>query len=439
MIENWPLKICHWLSPSDHPRPNLLDFMLSWSDVARDIQTPIPMKIKILALLGCWIACQPVFAQPSTNAALDRVARADNAFGFKLLAETRKALPGGNVFQSPVGMAQALTMAANGAQGQTLQQMAATLELPVTQEEWNAGNKKLLDHLLGLDPKIKLEIANSLWTQAGADIKPEFVASARESYRAESASVDFTKPATVKRIDDWVSQNTHGKITTMFDPPLPRDLRLVVLDAIYFKGTWETKFDPKLTRDQPFNLRGGQTAQRPRMSLKEKMSYFESADFQAVALPYASRQASLYVFLPKENLDKFIQDLTPENWAKWMGQFRTRDGTLELPRFKLENKYELNGELKAMGMPRAFGSEAEFGGISTGERLYISQVLQKTFVEVNEEGTEAAAASGVAIRPTMVQVPTTPFTMIVDRPFYMAIRENQTGTILFHGAIEDPK
>ncbi len=398
------------------------------------------MKTKILAMLTCWIASQSAFAQPAANPALDRAARADNAFGFKLLSETRKALPGGNVFQSPVGMALALAMAGNGAQGQTLQQMAATLQLPgLAPGEWNVGNKLLLDHLLALDPKIKLEIANSLWTQTGADIKPEFVAGVRDSYRAEAAGVDFANPGTVNRINDWVSQNTHGKIASIFDPPLPRDLRLVVLDAIYFKGTWDTKFDPKLTRDQPFNLRGGQTAQRPRMSRNERMSYFETAAFQAVALPYASRQASLYVFLPKENLDKFIQELTPENWAAWMGQFRVREGTLELPKFKLENKYELNGELKAMGMPRAFGPEAEFGGISTGERLYISQALQKTFVEVNEEGTVAAAVSGVAIRPMIAQVPTAPFTMIVDRPFYMAIRENQTGTILFHGAIEDPK
>ena len=398
------------------------------------------MKTKILVLLGCWIASHSAFAQPAANPALDRAARADNAFGFKLLSETRKALPGGNVFQSPMGMALALAMAGNGAQGQTLQEIAVTLGLPgLTPDEWNAGNKLLLAHLLALDPKIKLEIANSIWTQTGAGIKPEFVASVRDAYQAEAASVDFASPGTVNRINDWVSQNTHGKIATIFDPPLPRDLRLVVLDAIYFKGTWDTQFDPKLTRDQPFNLRGGQTAQRPRMSRKERMSCFETADFQAVALPYASRQASLYVFLPRENLDKFIQDLTPENWAAWMGRFSVRDGTLELPKFKLENKYELTGELKAMGMPRAFGPEADFGGISTGERLYISQALQKTFVEVNEEGTEAAAVSGVSVRPMIARVPSAPLTMIVDRPFYMAIRENHTGTILFHGAIEDPK
>ncbi len=398
--------------------------------------------MKILALLGCLMVAELASAQalPGSNPALERAARADNAFGFKLLAETRKEAPGRNVFQSPVGMALALAMAGNGARGQTLEQMAGTLQMPgVAAPAWNEGNKLLLDHLLGLDARIKLEIANSLWTQADAKIKPDFVSSCEKSYRAEVAGVDFKDPATVKRINDWVGQNTHGKIPSIFDPPLPPDLRLILLDAIYFKGSWETPFDKKLTRDQPFTLRAGQTVPHPRMTRQDRMSYLESAGFQAVMLPYASRQASLCVFLPKENLDKFIQDLTPENWEQCMAQFRAREGTLELPRFKLENKYELNGELKALGMPRAFSREAEFAGISE-EPLHISQVVQKTFVEVNEEGTEAAAASGIAMRPSLVRrEPEPPFTMIVDRPFYVAIRENQTGAILFHGAIEDPR
>jgi serine protease inhibitor len=398
--------------------------------------------MKILALLSCLIVAEMAHAQalPGTNPALERAARADNAFGFKLLAETRKEAPGRNIFQSPVGMALALAMAGNGARGQTLEQMAGTLQMPgAAADAWNEGNKLLLDHLLGLDARIKLEIANSLWTQADAKIKPDFTSSCEKSYRAEVAAVDFKNPATVKRINDWASENTHGKIPSMFDPPLPPDLRLILLDAIYFKGSWEAPFDKKLTREEPFTVRGGQTVPHPRMTRQERMSYLESAGFQAVVLPYASRQASLCVFLPKENLDKFMAELTPENWEQWMGQFRAREGTLELPRFKLENKYELNGELKALGMARAFSREAEFGGIAE-EPLHISEVVQKTFVEVNEEGTEAAAASGIAMRPSLVRrEPEPPFTMIVDRPFYVAIRENQTGTILFHGAIEDPR
>jgi serpin B len=398
--------------------------------------------MKILALLGFLMIAELASAQavPGTNAPLDKAARADNALGFKLLAETRKAQPGGNVFQSPLGLALALGMAGNGARGQTLEQIAATLQWPgAGPSAWNEGNLMLLAHLSGLDAKITLEIANSLWTQAGARIKPDFVANCQKSYRAEVVDVDFNNPATLKRINDWVSQNTRGKIPSIFDPPLPPDLRLVLLDAIYFKGTWETPFDKKLTRDQPFTLRGGRAVPHPRMSRKGRMNYCENAGFQSVMLPYASGQVSLCVFLPRDNLDNFIKELTPENWARWMGQFASREGTLELPRFKLENKYELNGELATLGMPRAFTRQAEFGGISDGP-LHISKVVQKTYVEVNEEGTEAAAATGIAMRPTLVRrEPEPPFTMIVDRPFYLAIRDNQTGAILFHGAIEDPR
>ena len=307
--------------------------------------------MKIIILLGLLMVPELSFAQaaPGTTPA-ERAARADNAFGFKLLAETRKALPSRNVFQSPVGMALALAMAGNGAGGQTLRQMAGTLQLPgVAPAEWNAGNKLLLDHLLALDPKIKLEIANGLWTQTGAKIKPDFIASCEKSYRAEVEAVDFGNPAAAKRINDWVSQSTHGKITSLFDPPLSPDLRLILVDAIYFKGNWETPFDKRLTSDKPFTVRAGQTAQHPRMRRKEQMRYLESPGFQAVALPYASGQASLYVFLPRENLDRFIPDLTPENWDKWMAQFRRMEGTLELPQFKMENIYELNAGAQGPG------------------------------------------------------------------------------------------
>lgn len=211
--------------------------------------------MKTFALLCGLIISQSALAQPApgTNPALVNAAHADNAFGFKLLAETRKAQPGGNVFQSTVGLALALDMAASGARGETLRQMAAMLQKEgAPPAEWNAENKLLLDHLLALDPKITLEIANSVWTQADAKIKPAFISDCQTSYRAEAAAVDFKKPATLKTINDWVSQSTHGKISSIFDPPLPPDLRLILLDAIYFKGTWEKAFDKKLTRDLPF-------------------------------------------------------------------------------------------------------------------------------------------------------------------------------------------
>jgi len=398
--------------------------------------------MKTLILLCCLLMADQLHAQtnPSPDVSRARTVSADNGFGFRLLAETRKSKPDGNVFQSPVGLALALAAVANGAQGQTWTEMSRTLGAEgLTLPEFNAGNRALLEHLAGIDPKIKLEIATSLWTGSSSQIKPDFLSRCREFYQARAAQVDFGNPSAIKTINDWVNENTHGTIPTILDKPPARDLRLMVLNAIYFKAAWDKAFDQKLTRDQLFTLRDGQAVSLPRMTLKDKMGYLETASFQAVILPYATRQASLLVFLPKENLDKFMATLTPQNWGEWTRQLVTRDGTLELPRFKLENTYLLNRELEDMGMARAFSREAEFGGIST-ESLQISEVEQKTFVEVNEEGTEAAAVSGIRMRPTMVaRPPGPPFTMIVDHPFYVAIRDNATGAILFHGTIEDPR
>ena len=411
-----------------------LDFAARRMDVVLVARKGITMRN--ITLLCCLLAVQTAFAQPP----VERAARADNAFGFKLMAETRKALPGSNVFQSPVGLALALAMVENGAKGETLSQMAQTLQREgVTPDQYNEANKSLMGQLLAPGQKCTLEIANGIWTLEGANIKPAFVTSAQNTYQAEAASVNFQDAGVVKKINDWVSGKTHGKIPDMVKAPLERDLRVIVMDAIYFKGAWAEPFDKKLTRDLAFTLANGTSVTHPRMSQTGKLAYFENASFQGVILPYAGRQISLVVLLPKEGLDKLLQELTPENWEQWMRQFRSRQGTVELPRFKLENTYDLKDELRAMGMTRAFTTEADFSGISD-ERLLISWVKQKTFVEVNEEGTEAAAVSGIGISAMLVQArPEPPFTMIVDRPFYAAIRDNNTGTILFHGAIFDPR
>jgi serpin B len=394
-----------------------------------------------IILLCSLVTAQAVSAQPGmAQPPFAKAARIGNAFGFKLMAETRKALPDSNVFQSPVGLALALAMVENGAKGETLTQMAQTLQQGgLALDQVNEANKSLMGQFLAPGRNCTLEIANGVWTLAGANIKPDFLAGARNTYQAEAASVNFQDTGVVKNINDWVSGKTHGKIPDMVKAPLDRDLRVIVMDAIYFKGAWAEPFDKKLTRDLPFTLANGTSVTHPRMSQTGKLAYFENAAFQGVILPYAGRQISLVVLLPKAGLDSLLQELTLENWEQWMTQFRPRQGTVQLPRFKLENTYDLKNELRAMGMTRAFSTDADFSGISD-ERLLISWVKQKTFVEVNEEGTEAAAVSGVGISAMSVQVrPEPPFSMVVDRPFYAAIRENGTGTILFHGAVFDPR
>jgi serpin B len=388
-------------------------------------------------LLGFSILAADTVAFAQTNSAVEKVAESCNSFGLKLLAQTRQSVPGRNVFLSPAGLAFALSMAANGAEGETLRQILATLQVESGAPDLNEANKALLGHLTKLDAKIKLEIANSLWTARDAKIKPAFLDVSRQFYQAEVASVDFGNPATARKINGWCSDHTHGKIPKMVEPPLD-DNRLILLDAIYFKGDWTVPFDKKLTRDLPFTLGSGQIVQHPRMSRTGDFEYFDNDAFQAVRLPYAGRAVSMYVFLPKKSLDEFLQNLTPENWRQWMRQLRSRKGTVELPRFKLENEYKLNDVLRALGMTAAFTRQANFHGISE-ERLYIGWVKQKTYVDVNEEGTEAAAVTGIGFRAMAVQREEPPFRMVVDRPFFLAIRENQSGAMLFIGAIVDPR
>jgi serpin B len=369
----------------------------------------------------------------------DAVARAYNRFGFELLAQARQKAAGMNVFLSPAGLAFALSMVQNGAKGETLQQMAATLQVKdIAQVDLNTANKALLDRLTSLDPKLKLEIANGLWTDKNAVIEPEFAAVNKSAFNAEVFSADFKDPAFVKTINDWVSDHTDGKIPQMMQGPLDPMLRLIVLDAIYFKGAWLDPFDRGRTRDLPFTLAGGLAVQHPRMVRSGEFSYCEDDAFQAVELPYAGGEVSMDVFLPKGSLDEFLRTFTAENFEQWTGRMESRRGTLELPRFKLQNEYDLKGVLAAMGMPLAFTRQANFSGISQ-ERLYISWVKQKTYVDVNEEGTVAAAATGIGARASMVRREPPAFRMVVDHSFLVVLRERKSGLILFLGAISDPR
>ena len=369
----------------------------------------------------------------------EELARAYNRFGFELLGQCRQSLPQTNFFLSPPGLGFALSMVQSGAKGETSRQMRTALRVEgFPAEALNGANKELLASLAGVDAGIKLEIANSLWLDKAAALKPEFVADAKRAFDAEVDGADFKDPATVNRINEWAAVRTGGKIARMVQSPLDPLLRLIVLNAIYFKGDWTTPFDAKLTRDLPFAVGGAQTVNLPRMRRDGSFRYLEQDAFQAVELPYSGGAVSMDVFLPKAGLDAFLGGLTAENFEQWTRQMQSRKGALELPRFKLENEYNLKAVLSAMGMPLAFTARADFSGISQ-ESLQISWVKQKTYVEVNEQGTEAAAVTGIGMRALAVRARPPPFRMVVDRPFFVAIRERETGLILFLGAIFDPR
>jgi serine protease inhibitor len=373
-----------------------------------------------------------------------KIVAANNKFGFKLFSELLKKDSGKNIFISPPSISFALSMTYNGANGTTKEDMAKALEIKdLSLEEANKENNALIRTLINLDDQVKLDIANSLWGRKGIEFNPTFIKNNQDFYKAEVASLDFASPEAAKTINQWVSDNTQKKIEKIVDDKIDPSTLLFLINAIYFKGSWTEKFDKTLTKDRTFTLSDGKTKQHPMMERSsEDFKYYKGDTFQAVSLPYGKEKMSMYVFLPNKesNLTTFYKNLTAENWQKWMNQFSKKQGQVVLPKFKLEYESSLNDALKALGMATAFDMEkADFKNMfAKSIQAYISEVKHKTFVDVNEEGTEAAAVTSVEVRATSA-MPGQPFQFVADHPFFYAIRDSQTGTVLFMGTVTEPK
>ncbi len=378
------------------------------------------------------------YAQLTSPQVDTKVVSANTRFGFKLFSEMLKSHSSENIFISPTSFAIALAMIYNGARGETRQAMAKTLELQgISLPDINAANAALIAAVQNSDDNVQLTVANSVWARQGVNFKPDFLQRNQDFYLAKIANLDFKDPAAVNVINDWVSQSTRGKINQIVQQINPDD-GLFLINAIYFKGKWIQEFDKNQTTQQPFYLTSGKQKQHPLMSQKGEYTYYENEKFQAVSLPYGNDgKLSLYVFLPEQNysLTDFYLELNAENWETWMNSFRNRQGSIQLPRFKMDYELTLNDTLKLLGMEVAFDPKADFSGIA--DDLAISEVKHKTFVEINEEGTEAAGATSVGV-VLVSAMPPKPFQMTVNRPFFCAIRDNQTGTVLFMGSIVDP-
>lgn len=374
-----------------------------------------------------------------------RLIDAYTGFGFDLLSELRKQEKrkgrdgnGGNVFISPASIALALAMTYNGASGETAKAMAKTLRLQgMSLSDANKANLALHGLLENPDRKVELNVANSLWQSKDVTFNPTFIARDKTFYRADLGRLDFSDPRSTDSINNWVSDKTRGKIPTIVGR-LSAQTLFVLVNAIYFKGKWEKPFDKKKTRDGQFTLADGTRKTLPMMRQSGEYRYLDGNGFQAVALPYGSGRMSMYVFLPceKSSLKELAGSLTSENWKGWMDKFTETPGTVALPRFTLRYEAELNDVLKARGMTPAFSANADFSNMVDGT-AWIDQVLHKTFLDVNEEGTEAAAATavvGVGAAPPARE----PFEMIVNRPFFCAIRDDRTGAVLFMGSVTNP-
>ena len=372
----------------------------------------------------------------------DRLVSSSTSFGFNLFDRLAKQDPNKNIFISPSSVAIALSMTYNGASGETQEAIAKALELQnIKIDEINDYNRNIQELLANGDTNVELNIANSLWARKDIALEQTFLNKVKEFYQAEISNLDFKDPNAANTINAWVKKNTKDKIDKIVDRIEP-DSMLFLINAVYFKGKWEAPFEKSLTKPQPFTLADGTKIQHPAMSRSGEYRYYDAPTFQAISLPYGTGRFSMEIFLPKakSNLLEFQKQLTTKNWQEWSTKFTRKEGLIQLPRFKVEYETSLKSALQNMGMAIAFDSDkADFRNLST-VKAFIGEVKHKTFVEVNEEGTEAAAATSIEMKVTSASPSEeTPFQMIVDRPFFFTISDRQTGTIIFMGAIQNPK
>jgi serpin B len=291
-----------------------------------------------------------------------------------------------------------------------------------------------------VNPSSELTVANAMFANKNFEFVKAFMDSNQKYYGAKLETLDFADLSTVNKINNWVKDNTKNKIPSILDKVAP-DAILYLVNAVYFKGVWLDEFKKDETQPVDFKLSNGGKKTVEMMNRSEKMSYFAGNNFQAVMLPYKDKRLQMCIFLPdkKSNITAFINSLTPESWSQWREQFRKEEGHLGLPRFKVEYKTELSEVLKAAGMPCAFEDNCADFKKMIEQNAMISRVLHKTYLEVNEKGTEAAAATAIEMSVTSAPMnPKPPFEMICDRPFVVAIQDEKTNAILFLGAIVDP-
>lgn len=349
-----------------------------------------------------------------------------------------------NLFFSPLSLSTALAMTYAGARGQTAAQMAAVLRFPKDQKDLHSAFAAL-NKSLQADSETKgyqLHVANALWGQKGYGFRQDFLSMLKTSYGAGLNEVDFQTATEAARrtINAWVEQQTKDKIKDLIPPRAVNALtRLVLTNAIYFKGDWLHPFTKPLTKDEEFRVSATKQVTVPMMNQTGFFNYFAGDGFQALELPYVGEKLSMLAFLPKEvdGLAEFEKSLTARNLTQWLPQLHRQEVVVTLPKFTITADFMLKDVLATLGMPLAFGDDADFSGISAEKTLALSAVIHKAYVDVNEEGTEAAAATGAIVGVTSIGPP--PVIFRADRPFVFLIRDTSSGSILFLGRLVQPQ
>ncbi len=369
-----------------------------------------------------------------------------NAFGMNLYS--RLADRPGNIVLSPYGLESLLAVVASGAGGETRAQMAGVLRLRNERPEAFAALVESLEQAAGAasegePPASEWMSANAIWIQQDFDVRDEFIARAQQAYHAAVAPLDFAHDSAAARgaINDWVAAHTAGKIPQIAPPGSPpADARLFLANVVYFRGQWASQFAAGATEAAPFHLASGEAASVPMMKLTARLRWTRNERCQILELPYADRRIAMLVLLPEKTADapSIEQSLCAAELTSWIDQLAIREAHVALPRFEVDYSQSLADALSALGMPEAFSMGADFSGISQQEGLMISSLVHRAWIGVDEQGAEAAAATGITMTPkSMVLEEKVNFT--VDRPFVFCIRDQATGAILFVGRVSDPR
>jgi serpin B len=398
-------------------------------------------RLGVILLAAAGLFPVPASGLPKVTAATGVVA-GNNQFAWKLY-QTIAAAPenqGQNIFFSPYSLTTALTMTYAGSRGKTAGQMARVLHYSLSQTALHQGLAALRKRLTPPDSNLyQLDCANALWGQRNYHLESSFVKLIKQYYQGGLQTVDYVaRPQTaINTINQWVKLQTNSKIKNLLnDDDIDDMTRLILTNAIYFKGNWECQFKPDRTQMQPFAIGTDTTVNAPLMRQKGQFRYGEVDGAQVLELPYSGNNLVMLALLPKGNLGKMEQRLTAARIQDWQRQLVVKEVEVWLPRFKFETRYYLEQLLPKLGMIDAFSkTEADFSGITGKRDLYISRVIHQALIEVNEEGTEAAAASAVTLKlKGVMSIPV----FRADHPFSFAIIDQATKTVLFLGRICNP-
>ncbi len=365
-------------------------------------------------------------------------AAGDNAFAFNLFREVANSTAGKNAFISPLSVTMALGMLYNGTSPDAGAEMAAALGMTgFTETEINEYYQKMRQALLSVDPLTAISIANSIWSRTGFNAKQDFINTNKTYYDAEVRSLDFGLKSSVDAINNWCADKTRDKIKTILDE-IPGNAVMYLINAVYFKSKWVMEFDKKYTKEEDFTLAGGAKKRVPMMNQTATLPYYANSTVECLELPYGNGAFSMLVMLPPADKDlyDFVEWLDADAYGDILAGLHEREVRVKLPRFKQECKFSLVEPVADLGMNMIFGN-GSLTGIADDPRLAVSDIKHKTFVEVNEEGTEAAAVTAVEIVYT--SYPGSILTFYADRPFIYLIREKSTGAILFIGRMDDPQ